>query len=107
VNRKLLAREALLALGLVAFGLIALPALVYLVGQRVVGEYSEVMAGFYAAIGDALVAGNLFAWILVLSPYLCILLIRCCFWLRPSRKTVNQLTNPASDEAQSKERLLT
>lgn len=107
MNRKLLAREALLAIGLIAFGLIVLPALVYVVGQRVVGEYSDGMAGLYAAIGDALVGGNFFAWILILSPYLCILLIRCILWLRRPRKTVNQLTNPTSDSAPSGGRLLT
>lgn len=107
MNRNLLARESLLALGLIAFGLIALPALVYVVGQRVVGEYSEGMAGLYAAVGDALIAGNFFAWILILSPYLCVLLIRCILWLRRPRKTVNQLTNPTGDSAPSRGRLLT
>ena len=107
MSRKLLAREALLALGLIAFGLIALPALIYVVGLRVVGAYSDGMSGLYAAIGDALAGGNFFAWLLILSPYLCILLIRCIIWLRPPRKTVNQLTNPASDNAPSKETLLT
>lgn len=107
MSRNKLAREALLALGLIAVGLIALPALVYFVGQRVVGVYADGMPGFYAAVGDALIAGNFFAWILILSPYICILLIRCFFWLRPSRQTVNQLTNPATDSTPPKERLLT
>ena len=107
MNRKKLAREALLALGLIAGGLIALPALVYVVGRRVVGVYADGMAGLYAALGDALIAGNVFAWILILSPYLCILLIRCLLWLRPSRQTVNQLTNPADGSTPSKGRLLT
>jgi hypothetical protein len=83
------ARELLLALGLTAFGLIGLPLLVYLVGQQLVGEYPDGMAGFYSAIGDALVAGRGFAWVLILSPYLCVQLVRFCFWLRPSRPTVN------------------
>ena len=96
MNRTKLAREALLALGLLAFGLIVLPALVYLVGQRVVGEYADGISGLYAAVGDALITGNAYAWVLVLSPNLCILLIRCIWWLRPSRQTVNQLTNPDS-----------
>jgi hypothetical protein len=107
MNRKTLAREALLAVGLIAGGLIALPALVYLVGRSVVGAYADGMAGFYAALGDGLIAGNVFAWILILSPYFCILLIRCFLWLRPPRQTVNQLTNPANDSAPSRGRLLT
>jgi len=107
LNRTKLAREVLLALGLTAFGLIVLPALIYAVGQRLVGEYADGIAGLYAAVGDALVSGNPFAWLLILSPYLCILLIRCILWLRPSRKTVNQLTNPQDAKAPTKERLLT
>ena len=107
MNRTKLAREALLALALIAVGLILLPALVYLVGQRIVGAYADGMGGLYAATGDALISGNFFAWILVLSPWLCILLIRCLWWLRPSRQTVKQLTNPADTDAPPTERLLT
>lgn len=95
MTRTQVAREILLALGLIAVGVIALPAMVYFVGQRVVGEYPDGMGGLYAAIGDALVAGNVFAWILVLGPYLGILLIRLLLLsLRPPRQTVNQLTDP-------------
>ena len=107
MNRTKLARESLLAIGLIAVGLIVLPAIVYFVGQRVIGPYSDGIGGLYAALGDALITGNVFAWILVLSPYLCILLIRCFWWLRPPRKTVNQLTNPDGASAQTKGRLLT
>lgn len=81
-------RELLLALGSLAFGLVALPGLVYLVGQRLVGDYPGGVAGLYAAIGDALISGNLFALILVLSPYLCIQLVRLCFRLRPAPPTL-------------------
>jgi hypothetical protein len=94
VTQTKAAREVLVALGLIAFGLIALPAMVYFVGQRLVGEYPDGMGGLYAAIGDALLAGNVFAWILVLGPYLAILLIRLLLSLRARRQTVNQLTNP-------------
>jgi hypothetical protein len=89
VNAARAAREALLALGLVAFGLILLPALVYLVGQQVVGEYPDGIGGLYAAVGDALMAGNPLAWILILSPYVTIQLLRLLLRLRPSRRTVN------------------
>ena len=82
-------QEVLLAMGLVAFGLVVLPAIVYLVGQQVVGAYPDGIGGLYAAIGDALVAGNGFAWILVLGPYLGVQLLRFCLWLRPRRPTVN------------------
>jgi hypothetical protein len=74
--------------GLLAFGIIALPALVYLVGRQVVGEYAEGLGGLYAAIGDGLIAGTPVAWILILSPYATIQLVRLVVWLRPSRQTV-------------------
>jgi hypothetical protein len=89
MNRTTAAREVFLALGLIACGLIVLPAIVYLVGTQVVGPYSAGISGFYGAIGDALATGRAFAWLLILSPYLCFLLLRTCLWLRPSRQTVN------------------
>ena len=75
-------REAVLAVGLLAFGLICLPALIYVAGQLILGEYEAGIEGLYAAIGDALLAGNLFAWILVLFPYFGIQLIRFGLWIR-------------------------
>lgn len=83
------AREALLALGALAFGLICLPALVFLVGQRLVGEYEAGLSGFYEAIGAALAQGRWYAWMLVLSPYLILLLLRFAFWLRRNRQAVS------------------
>jgi len=88
-------KEALLSLGLLAFGLLCLPALIYLVGQRLVGEYADGMLGLYEAIAEALVAGNGFAWILVFSPFIAVQLVRLWFWLRRRRPVVNQVTDPA------------
>jgi hypothetical protein len=82
-------KEALLAVALLAFGLICLPALIYLVGQQVVGAYDAGMFGLYEAIGDSLIAGNGLAWILIFSPYLSVLLVRVGFWLRRQRRTAN------------------
>lgn len=89
MNRTRALRELLLALGLVAFGLIVLPALVFFVGRQVVGEYPDGISGLYAAIGNALAAGRAFAWFFVFSPYLCVLLVRLLLGLRPARQTVN------------------
>lgn len=89
MSRTRVLREVLLALGLTAFGLIVLPALVFVVGRQVVGEYPDGIGGLYAAVGDALAAGRGFAWFLVLSPYLCVLLVRLLLRLRPARQTVN------------------
>jgi hypothetical protein len=82
-------RELLLALALLAFGLICLPALIFLVGQQIVGAYENGLLGLYEAIADSLVAGNGFAWILIFSPYLCVQLVRIGCWLRRQRRTAN------------------
>ena len=79
-------RETVLAVGLVAFGLICLPALIYTVGQLILGEYESGLLGLYSSIGDALADGNGFAWFLVISPYLGISLIRIAWRLRRQRR---------------------
>lgn len=81
-------KEMLIALALIAFGLICLPALVYLVGQRLLGDYEAGLLGFYDATADALVAGNLYVWVLVLSPYATIQLFRLSLWIRRRRPPV-------------------
>lgn len=82
-------KEALLALALLAFGLFCLPALVYLVGQRIIGPYEGGgLYGFYEAIGFSLAAGRPAAWLLALSPYLVVQLVRFGAWLRRRRRTV-------------------
>jgi len=71
-------REAAIAAGLLAFGLLALPFAIYLVGQRLLGEYGE-GAGPLALAENLwldLLALRLPAWLLVLSPYLTIQLAR-------------------------------
>jgi hypothetical protein len=81
-------KEALLAVGLLAFGLLCLPALIYVVGQRLVGAYPNGLAGLYEAIADALLTGNGFAWTLILSPLLVVQLSRLWLWLRRRRPGV-------------------
>ena len=85
-------REALAALALVGFGLGVLPGLVYLVGQEILGDYegTDGLATLYGAIVSSLLRGQLFAWILVLSPYVVILLFRLLVAVRrtrPGRRT--------------------
>ena len=82
-------KEALLALSLLAFGLICLPGLIFYVGQLVVGEYETGILGLYEATGSALAGGDPFAWFLVLSPYLIVQLWRISLWLRRQRRAVN------------------
>lgn len=81
-------KETVLALGLVVFGLVCLPALIYLVGQVIIGEYEAGLLGLYAAIGNALAAGNRYAWLLIASPYIVVQLIRFWLWLRHQRHGV-------------------
>jgi hypothetical protein len=70
-------REVAIAAGLLAFGLFALPFAVYVVGQRVLGEYGEAGALDLAeSIWLDLLSLRLSAWILVLSPYVTIQLAR-------------------------------
>jgi hypothetical protein len=71
-------RELAIAAGLLAFGLIALPFAVYVVGQRVLGEYGEGAGALELAesLWLDLLSFELPAWILVLSPYLTIQLAR-------------------------------
>lgn len=82
-------KELLFAVGLVAFGLIGLPALVYLVGQQLLGEYEAGLVGFYDATGRALLEGSPFAWMLVMSPLLTIELLRFGFRIRRQRRIVS------------------
>ena len=84
-----LMKESLIALGLVAFGLIVFPAIIFMVGQQLIGDYEAGLSGYYEAIADALLGGNPFAWVLILSPYLGIQLIRMLFWLQKARRAVN------------------
>lgn len=81
-------RETVIALGLVAFGLLALPALVFAVGQRIIGDYEQGMGGFYEAIGMAVASGRPFAWLLILSPLIVVQLLRVSLWLHRQRKPV-------------------
>ena len=82
-------KETLLVFFLFALGLFVLPAFVYFVGEQVVGDYEAGLLGFYESIGDALMSGNPFAWLLVLSPLLSIELVRFWLWLRRQRPGVN------------------
>ena len=82
-------KELLLALALLLCTLVCLPPLIFVVGQQLVGEYENGLLGFYEAIADALADGSVFAWILILWPYLTVQLLRFSLWLRKQRQAVN------------------
>jgi hypothetical protein len=83
-----LRREGLVLAGLGGFGLLILPALIYLVGQQLLGEYrpGATMATFYADLYSQLGAFSPWAWVLVLGPWLAIQLLRL-LWLPLRRVT--------------------
>ena len=71
-------REAAIAAGLLAVGVLALPFAIYVVGQQLLGAYGE-------GAGPLALAENIWldllalsppAWLLVLSPYLLVQLAR-------------------------------
>jgi hypothetical protein len=85
---KIVAKELFIALALIAFGLFALPAMIYAVGQAVIGPYEAGLTGLYEAIADGLLRRHVFTWLMVLSPYLTIQIFRVWFHLRRPRAKV-------------------
>jgi hypothetical protein len=79
---KWLRREMLVLTVFGGFGLLALPAMVFIVGQQLLGEYrpGAGMGVFYADLYRHLGAMEPFAWLLVLGPYLAVQLLRL-LWL--------------------------
>ena len=77
-TRSRLGKEILIAVLLLSFSLLLLPALVYWGGVRVVGEYSAEggLADLTWHIWSDLMAGNAPAWVLVVSPFLIIQFLR-------------------------------
>ena len=80
-------REAWIALAIVGFGLLLLPAFVYIVGDMTLGAYADDggIRDFYVNLYKALIQGNGAAWLLVVGPYLLILLVRL-LWVPLARK---------------------
>lgn len=81
---------------LFACGLVLLPPAIFFVGQQVVGEYApngELFDLVFAIWGD-LATPSAAAWLLVLSPYIVIQLLRFSKrqWRgpRPAPKSVNE-----------------
>jgi hypothetical protein len=71
-------REAAIAASLLAFGVLALPFAIYVVGQRLLGDYADGAGPLVLAenIWVDLLTLRLPAWLLVLSPYLLVQLAR-------------------------------
>lgn len=88
-------RELLIAVALLGFGALLLPYAIYFVGQRVVGEYEGEggPVGLGVALWGALLRGQWAAWLLVLSPYLVVQLVRLGGLIRRSGKPVTSITD--------------
>lgn len=73
-----LRREGLILAAAGGFGLLLFPALVYLVGQLLLGEYRPDggMGRFYADLFAALGSAGPWAWLLVLGPWLLVQVLR-------------------------------
>lgn len=82
--------ELVLAITLLAFGLVGLPISIYWVGQIVIGGYESDagMTGLIEAVWDGLGSGSLPAWFLVLSPYIIIQLLRLALAVVRRRESV-------------------
>jgi len=69
--KKIARKEALLLLGLLFFGLVLMPIMIYWVGQTLFGAYGGQGYGdFFGILSQKIRAFDAVAWFLVLSPYL-------------------------------------
>ncbi len=73
---KIFVNELLLFAGLLFFGFIIMPGIIYLIGGQVFGDFDGGYRQFFGQLTRRLVDGNGIAWFLVLSPWLGILSIR-------------------------------
>ncbi len=73
-------RELLILLSALAFGLLAIPPLLWFVGHRTLGPYAD---GGVEALAQnyfrGLASGTLAFWVAALAPYLVVLLLRALY----------------------------
>ena len=70
-------KELLVAAILLSFGILLLPVGIFIVGQGILGPYEGGgLSDLSQAIWTALLSGRPSAWLLVLSPYIVIQLLR-------------------------------
>ena len=81
-------KEAALFFGLLFFGFVLMPIVIYLVGQEIFGDYGGYgYADFFGTLSAKIRGGEPVAWFLVLSPYLAWQALRLTFfgWRSASR----------------------
>jgi len=94
--------ELAFASGLLAFGLFALPAIVFVVGVTLLGPYGENrgMGAFYANFFRDLAEPSGRTWAIAIGPLLLVSVVRL-LWLRRPGQDVD---GPAGDDATHKPR---
>lgn len=88
-------KELILAGTLIGAGLLVLPPAVYWVGQQIVGEY-ESDAGLFGLmdqIWSEFFTAQPAAWLLVMSPYLLVQLLRVAIHAKRHRIDVTDVTD--------------
>ncbi len=69
--KQIAQKEAVLFVGWLFFGFVLMPIGIYLVGQKVFGEYGGYgYADFFGSLSARIRSGDAVAWFLVLAPYL-------------------------------------
>lgn len=69
--KQTLTREAALFFGLLFIGFVVVPIAIFVVGQRVFGEFGgQGYADFFGTLSAKIRGGEQVAWFFVLSPYL-------------------------------------
>lgn len=89
-TRRLIRKEVGLLAGLLFFGLVLMPFVVFHVGQSVFGSYGgHGYAEFFGTISEKIRAGDQVAWFLILAPYLIwqTLRLMAAAWRRLGRST--------------------
>jgi hypothetical protein len=78
MQHDLFKRELIIGAALFAFGFFVLPLAIYWVGQKLIGDYAPDAGALTLAesIWADLLSFRLAAWLLVLSPYCVVQLIR-------------------------------
>lgn len=71
VLKPLIRKEVGLFVGLLFFGLVLMPVVVFLIGESLFGTYAgSGYGGFFGMISEKIRNGDRVAWFLVLAPYL-------------------------------------
>jgi len=85
-------KQATLAAICLGFGVLILPALIYVVGAKILGAYGggPGISSFYGDFFRNLISGGLRTWFIVLGPYLLLAVLRLIFWPRRNKLPVNQ-----------------